>query len=268
MADAVVEPVVEPVIPVAPVVPAVEVHPATVVEPVVTPVVEPVVAPIEPVVDPVAEGAMDCTGFKFNGQDVTVEVPSDLREELTGKGINVNDVVKELYTSEDFSLTDATKESLYKVFGKSMVDSYLLGLKAQNEGSMRTHADGLAADEAANTVAWNETVEQVGGEDNWTALEAWAQTQFTDEQFKEFNSVMESGSRYAQKLAIADLMARHSAKEGDSAPNLVTGERVPPVSKDGALDYTTYVRGFGTPAQKADPAAWDARRRAGMAQGI
>lgn len=215
-----------------------------------------------------AEGALDCTGFKFNGQDVTVDVPADLREELTGKGINVNDVVKELYTSEDFSLTDATKESLYKVFGKSMVDSYLLGLKAQNEGAMRTHADGIAADEAANTAAWNETVEQVGGEENWTALEAWAQTQFTDEQFAEFNSVMESGSRYAQKLAIADLMARHSSKEGDSAPNLVTGERVPPVSKDGALSYSDYINGFRNGEQKKDPATWDARRRAGQAQGI
>lgn len=261
--DVIVAPVVEPVIPVAPVG---EVHPSTVVEPVVEPVTE--VTPVEPIVEPVAEGAMDCTGFKFQGQDVTVEVPADLREELSGKGINVNDVVKELYTSEDFSLTDATKESLYKVFGKSMVDSYLMGLKAQNEGAFRTQADSLAADTAANDAAWSETVEQIGGEDNWTALEAWAQAQFTDEQFREFNSVMDSGSRYAQKLAISDLMARHKATEGDSAPTLVQGDRTPTASKDGALSYSDYINGFRNGEQKKDPGTWDARRRAGQAQGI
>lgn len=229
------------------------------------------VAPVTPETVPeipAAESGLDSTGFKFNGADVTVEVPADLREELAGKGVDVNAVVKELYTSEDFNLTPETKDKLYAVYGKAMVESYLQGLRLQNEVTMKSHTDGIAAATAADELAWTETAAQVGGEEAWNALELWAQGTFTDEEFKDFNAAMTSGSRYTQKLAVADLMARHKAVDGDAAPDLITGERVAPVTTSGALSAAEYRKGFQDGSYAKSPAEWDARRRKGHELGI
>jgi hypothetical protein len=241
----------------------------------VTPVDGDEPAPVEPVApeEETEEKAeepkeLDTTGFKFNGVDVTVDVPADLREELSSKGIDVSAVVTELYTSEDFNLSAETKEKLYEVYGKAAVESYLSSLKMQNELTLRTYNESVAAQTAANEKAWNETLEQVGGEAEWQAMELWAQGTLTDEEFHDLNKVMESGSRYAQKLAVADLLSRYKSSEGDSAPNLVAGDSLPAVSTDAALTRQQYIDGFKSGEQKKDPRAWDARRRKGIESGI
>lgn len=223
----------------------------------------------EPPKEEPAPGELDCANFKFEGMEVTVEVPADLREELAGKGIDANKVVTELYTSEDFSLTAETKESLYKAFGKATVDSYLGALKDQNRMNMKEHTDQQAQVTAAEAVAWTETVDQIGGEESWAAMEQWAQATLSDADFDQFNSVMSSGNRYAQKLAVADMHAKYKAVEGDGAPNLINGDNVPPASTEGkALSAEEYRDLFKTKEYYKAPAKYDALRRKGQALGI
>ena len=224
--------------------------------------------PAEPPANAEPEGELDTVGFKFNGVEVTVDVPADLREELSSKGINVNAVVTELYTSEDFNLSAETKEKLYEVYGKAAVESYLGSLKMQNELTLKNHSESVAAQTAANEAAWNETLEQVGGEAEWNAMELWAQGNLSDEEFIELNKIMDTGSRYAQKLAVADLLARYRASEGDTAPNLITGDAPPPPTGTNALTRQQYIEGFKNGEYKKDPRSWDARRRKGIESGI
>lgn len=224
--------------------------------------------PAEPPPADEPAGELDTAGFKFNGVEVTVDVPTDLREELSSKGIDVNAVVTELYTSDDFNLSAETKEKLYEVYGKAAVESYLSSLKLQNEYTLKNHNESVAAQQAANEAAWNETLDQVGGEAEWNAMELWAQNNLTDEEFLELNKVMETGSRYAQKLAVADLLSRYKSAEGDVAPNLISGDRTPPSTTEVALTRQQYIEGFKNGEYKKDPRAWDARRRKGIEAGI
>lgn len=211
---------------------------------------------------------LDMSAFKFQGQEVTVTVPDDLREELTAKGVDVNKVVTELYTSEDFTVSDETKQALYGVYGKAIVDSYLDALKTQNEATLKGAADTVAQQEAAEAAVWTETLEQIGGEPVWSAMEAFAQKTFSDEEFLEFNRVMSQGTRYAQKLAISDVLNRYKAAEGDAAPTLVKGDAVPPAAGTEALSYAEYQALFKSGEYSKNPKLYDAMRRRGQARGI
>lgn len=215
-----------------------------------------------------AEGELDCTGFKFNGAEATVEVPAELRAELASKGVDVNAVVKELYTSEDFTLTEATKVTLVTAFGKEIVESYLSALKAQNESTFAAAGNQQAAIEQAEQAAWAETVEQIGGEENWPALETFALATLDDAALAEFNKVMESGNRYAQKLAISDIYSKYKAVEGDPAANLIPGE-VPATGGEGqALSYADFQKLIRSGEYRKNPTLYDALRRKGQAAGI
>lgn len=217
---------------------------------------------------PPATGDLDCSNFTFNGVAATVEVPEDLRAELTAKGIDVNAVVTELYTSEGFVLTEATKATLDTAFGKNTVDLFLSALKSQNENTFKNHADSIAAVSQAEEAAWNETAEQIGGAENWPALEAFALATMTDTALEEFNKVMASGNRYAQKLAIGDVYSKFKTAEGDPAAVLVQADGVPDGSEGAPLSYSAYQTLIRSGEYRKNPKLYDSLRRAGQAAGI
>lgn len=215
-----------------------------------------------------AEGALDCTGFKFAGADVTVEIPADLQAELTAKGVDAHAVVKELYTSDDFTLTEATKATLDAAFGKSTVDIFLGALKSQNELTMSTAAGSEAAIAQAEADAWTETAAQVGGEAGWTALEAWVLKTMPQAELDQFNEAMASGNRYVQKLAVDAVFSQYKKAEGDGFPVLITGD-TPAANADGApLSYGDFQKLIRSGEYRKNPKVYDALRRAGQAQGI
>lgn len=86
--------------------------------------------------DKPAGSSQEEVSYFFGGEEVTIEVPQDVEEELKAKGLDAYAIAAELYAKDgDFSLSEETKQKLYDAFGKFAVDAYLSGLKAQNEAS-------------------------------------------------------------------------------------------------------------------------------------
>ena len=222
-------------------------------------------APKEDPVEP--QGESESINVQFEGIDVPVDVPADVVAQLSDVGLKADEVVKELYDGE-FGLGEETKAKLYEKYGQGLVDTYLGAIKSHNELVVKQMGEATAAQEQANEARWNETLEQVGGEDNWNTMETWAADNLTDAQFDEFNSVMEGGNAYAQKLAVQDLMAQYRNAEGDHSLNLVNGDTTKPSGDDSALSREQYLAVIGTQEYKDNPAKFDAMRRKGMQKGI
>jgi len=148
------------------------------------------------------------------------------------------------------------------------VDSYLGALKSQNEGTLAAAASNEAAVTQAEQQAWTETTEQIGGEQNWTALEAWVLKTIPQTALDEFNAIMASGNRYTQKLAVADMYAKFRSAEGDDGANLIPGEVGNPGAEGAPLGYSEYQKLIRSGEYRKNPKLYDSLRRQGIAQGI
>ncbi|UCR91790.1 capsid assembly scaffolding protein [Escherichia phage ULINTec4] len=217
--------------------------------------------------------------YFFGEHEVTVDIPQDVTDSLKEKGIDAKQVAKELYSKDGkFELSDATKQKLYDAFGKFAVDAYLSGLKAQNEAFFLKEANAAKELEVANTQRFSDVSKEVGGEEGWSRLEAWALEALSDDELTAFNAVMESGNQYLQQYAVRELESRRKAAQGDDKPNLIEPSAPATASEDnGPLSREQYLREmmtlssrFGTDKKAAAEyqAKLDARRRAGMARGL
>lgn len=222
----------------------------------------------------------------YDGVEVEISVDPELNEMFTGKGLNANDVANELYSGDEFGLSDETKGKLYEAFGKFAVDSYLNGLKAQNDNRMREIKETENARSAASEAAWKEALEITGGDEGYAAMEAWADANFTDQEYAEYNEIMEGNNWTMQRLALQDLAQRSKAGNGDAPSSLhpnqvnnsMTGNSLELIEMQGndsrgGSDNTplTNQQYNALYLKTDDPAALaqlDARRRAGIAKGI
>lgn len=213
------------------------------------------------------------SGLKFGGVDVEVEVPADIANFVGEKGVDIEAVSKELYESEDFTLSEATLEGLYEAFPKWQVDAYLSGVKAKNEAMINSHKTDVETRTANEETAWNSTMEIMGGEDRWEDMSAYASANLSPEDVAEFNSVMETGSLRMQQLMIKDLYAQFSTAGAPKAPAILDLEEGAN-SGDArgatgtALTASAYLDLIKTGEYKKDPGKYDALRRAGMKKGI
>lgn len=205
--------------------------------------------------------------FKYGDLDVQIEVPSDLREQLSKADLNADELVAELYGGDSFGLSDETKDKLYKVYGKTVVDSYLSQVKLSNDTLVKGNKEAIEAKEAADNAAWQAALEVVGGEEGWTGLEKYALENLTDEQLEEFNAVMSSGSKYAQRLALKDLKASYENKEGTGDLVLVEGKSSPNNEKS-FLTASEYHELLRSGEYRKSPQKYDTMRRAGIASGL
>ena len=211
------------------------------------------------------EGADDFD-YKYSDTSVEIDIPDDLRSELAAKDLDVDELAKELYSGE-FSLSDETRAKLDEAYGKFVVDSFLSSLKVQNDLNIQSHKDITAKQEAADKVAWDAAMEQVGGEDGWAAMESWAVQNLDDSAFDGFNKAMESGDPYLQKLAIQDMQGKYRESEGDTSVRLLEGETSAP-KIEGALSASDYAALFKSGEYSKDPNKYDAMRRQGQKRGI
>jgi hypothetical protein len=180
------------------------------------------------------EATEDDHQFSYDGEEINIEVPDDLRAQFEGSDLDIDVLSKELYEG-DFGFSEETRAALDEKFGAFMVDAFLSSTKTLND----MHVDGMRTDrataEADATKAWEAAVEVVGSEDNWNSMSDWATENLDDSAFEDFNAVMESGSAYAQDLAIKDMKSRYEAAEGTQTLELVAGETV---AKDGSSTLT------------------------------
>ena len=215
--------------------------------------------------------------FYFNGQQVQVEVPEDLKSSLNEAGVDVDKVVSELYGKDsDFTLSDETRAPLDEKFGKPLVDTFLSAIKSQNESMVKGAEEAKAAAEQANQQAVEWSNELVGGEENWNALESWAESNLDEAQIESFNRAMESGDKYLQELAIKDLHSKYQNSEGDTNVNLISGDSAANEGAGAPLSAQDYIAEMTSPEFRAlkghdkakAQAQLDARRRAGMKKGL
>lgn len=204
--------------------------------------------------------------YKYGEVDLVIDVPDDLRNTFKSAGLDADELVKELYDGE-FGLKAETKDKLYAIYGKSIVDGYINGLKLQNDSLVASITAEQNAIKEANDKMWSAALEVVGGEEGWGVLEQYALTNFSDSELDEFNAVMSSGNQYAQRLALQDLKAKHTGVAGTGLDGMVPAGS-PSASGIGLLTREEYIKVIQTSEYKANPAAYDAARRAAMAQGL
>lgn len=234
------------------------------------------------------EGEQEAPVYTYNGTEVELEISEDLQAMFDEKGVDLNAVATELYSGDEFGLSDETKTKLYEQFGKFAVDSYLNGLKAQNDLTLsRFEADAKSAEQAAET-AWNETLSIVGSEEGWESLMTYADENMSDQERDEWNEIMQSNNWTMQRLAIQDLASRAGVKPSEGQQgvhpgqgnNSMTGrsneslELIEAQGGDarsnsgGAITAAEYRAQWSSDLSPAEMEALDARRRAGIAKGI
>lgn len=217
--------------------------------------------------------------YFFGGEEVTIEVPQDVEEELKAKGLDAHAIAAELYAKDgDFSLSEETKQKLYDAFGKFAVDAYLSGLKAQNEAFMLRSENEAKEREAADVQRFTDISKECGGEEGWNRLEEWALESLSDDELTAFNTVMQSGNQYLQMYAVRELEARRKAAQGDdevtlvqpSAPAVDASDNSPLSAQEYIREISQLSQRFGRDRKAAAEAQakLDARRRAGMAKGL
>lgn len=254
----------------------------TAVEPVVNPtdiVTEPAVT-VEPTVkEPVSINdyvavteSITMPEMKYGDMNVDVVIPVEVANLAGEKGVDIQAVSKELYESEDFTLSEATMTGLYDAFGKFQVDTYLASIKAGNDSMVSDYHKGVETKTAEAEKAWEATMEVMGGEDRWTDLESYALANMDDDELSEFNEVMENGTTRMQQLMIKDVFGRFQAAGAPIAPTVLDLEEGQtggaPGSGDGPLSSADYLKLLTTGEYKKDPKRYDALRRQGMAKGI
>jgi len=226
------------------------------------------VAPGEPSVPPHTED-LKVEGIEYDGALVDIDIPADLANFAQEKGFDVSEIATELYSKD--GLSEETRNALNEAFGKWQVDTYLDGLKAKDSMTMQQFKDNQASAAKAAEEAWNDTLELMGGEDRWDALDAFAAENLSEEDIAEFNEVMEKGSLRVQKLMIADIWRQYEAAGKPDAPvklDLETGDNSKGADSSGAVTQAEYFEAFKNGEYRKNPSEWDQRRQAGLAKGI
>lgn len=229
--------------------------------------------------DKPTESSQEGVSYFFGGEEVTIEVPQEVEEELKAKGLDAHAIAAELYAKVgDFSLSEETKQKLYDAFGKFAVDAYLSGLKAQNEAFMLRSENEAKEREAADVQRFTDISKECGGEEGWNRLEEWALEVLSDDELTAFNAVMQSGNQYLQMYAVRELEARRKAAQGDdevtlvqpSAPAVDASDNSPLSAQEYIREISQLSQRFGRDRKAAAEAQakLDARRRAGMAKGL
>ncbi|UZN24233.1 capsid assembly scaffolding protein [Klebsiella phage pKP-M186-2.1] len=229
--------------------------------------------------DKPTESPQEEVSYFFGGEEVTIEVPQEVEEELKAKGLDAYAIAAELYAKDgDFSLSEETKQKLYDAFGKFAVDAYLSGLKAQNEAFMLRSENETKEREAADVQRFTDISKECGGEEGWNRLEEWALESLSDDELTAFNAVMQSGNQYLQMYAVRELEARRKAAQGDdevtlvqpSAPAVDASDNSPLSAQEYIREISQLSQRFGRDRKAAAEAQakLDARRRAGMAKGL
>lgn len=215
--------------------------------------------------------------FFFGDTQVEIDIPQDVADSLSEKGIDAAAVAAELYSKEGkFELSAETKQKLYDAFGKFSVDAYLNGLKAQNEGWVNNQAKQQEELERQTVERFTHVSKECGGEEGWSRLESFALETLGDDELKAFNAVMASGNQYLQQYAVRELEGRRKAAQGDDSVTLIEPTATASDSSNAPLSAAAYIKAISELSRFGHDRAGraeaerqlDARRRAGMAKGL
>jgi len=211
-------------------------------------------------------------GVTYDGVEINVNLNQDIVNSLGEVGLDAKEITDELYKSEDFTLSQETKDKLYEKFPQWQVDSYLKGVKANNDLFIANHKAEITSIEEAGAAAWEATMEVMGGEDKWDDMSAFAVETLSEEDLTAFNEIMQNGNPMVQQLLIKDMFNKFTEAGAPPAPTILdleTGDNGGDLSNSGeALSHSAYHELIKSGEYSKDPAKYDALRRLGQQKGI
>lgn len=212
-------------------------------------------------------------GLKYGDMEVNVEIPVEVANLAGEKGLDVQAMSKELYESEDFTLSQESLDALKEAgIAQWQVEAYLSGIKAKNDAIINGYKQEVETKTANEQKAWEATLEVMGGEDRWNDMAAYATETLEDDELDEFNEVMEKGTLRMQQLMIKDLYNRFSQAGAPKAPVVLDLEEGAtggdPSKGSEALSAAQYLELLRTGEYKKDPDKYDYLRRLGLSKGL
>jgi hypothetical protein len=225
------------------------------------------------------EPSLTVTDLKYGDLEVEAVIDEGVNNMLNEKGFDGVELTKALYDGE-FGLPDETMQALYEAYGQFQVDTYLDALKAKADLLQYTTAEQTKAIEEANQARWDMATELVGGEQGWDNLQAWldsdaSQEVVTNEELAQFNEIMQDGTEYMQKLAIESLNNRYQNTLTPEQKELTLlegdGGNLNPAAPE-TLTHAQYIELYSSQQYaKADAeqrAKWDEMRQRGIDKGL
>ena len=170
---------------------------------------------------------IDPASFYTEDGSVNYETAGELYGEQITKQFSDNGIdpfkMNEYFMDNNGTLSDEMYTELNKAgFNKSMVDSYLSGVRSEvgYEAAQVTEAPVLSDAEVA------EVHSIAGGKQGYEQLMAWASDNISDADAKNFDEVVESGNKAAVTFAVKALFGQYEDAVGRDS-NLVTGKAAP-----------------------------------------
>lgn len=226
--------------------------------------------------------------YTFDGQEVEVVVPDDIKSAFDEKGIDADEIMKDLFSGDDFSLSEDNRAKLEEAFGKHLVDGYLNLYQEQNRAKLKAIEENASAEEAKQQAMQNEFDTLVGGDEGWEELVGFAEEHLDPAQLEAMNTVMSLGKEHwhAQKACIdaikmqmqfkaeqSGTLVGQIANEGDSSRGSITPESKGYLtaeeysnlmSSEGLFNPANYRK---NPEAKARVQLLDSLRQAGIQKG-
>jgi len=170
---------------------------------------------------------IDPASFYTEDGSVNYETAGELYGEQITKQFSDNGIdpfkMNEYFMENNGTLSDEMYTELNNAgFNKSMVDSYLSGVRSEvgYEAAQVTEAPVLSDTEVA------EVHSIAGGKQGYEQLMAWASDNISDADAKNFDEVVESGNKAAVTFAVKALFGQYEDAVGRDS-NLVTGKAAP-----------------------------------------
>lgn len=138
---------------------------------------------------------------KFTKPEDLAAAYASLEGKLTssGKSLESLDAYSEEFAANGTLSEESVKEIAALGIPESTVRAYIAGQEALAEGNLKS------------------IMEVAGGEEQYKALTAWAQTNIPEEQVNAYNAIMENGDGSTIKMAVAGLRARYEQTNGSIA---------------------------------------------------
>lgn len=218
--------------------------------------------------DSVHKAKVDTAHFGIEGGgeiDLDITITESSHKLITEAGLDPLNVTKELWEGE-FGLSDATLKALTDKHGETLIKAVMDGAEASARLAVMQQHNSVKEAERATEELWSEVLEEVGGEEAWKEMDAFATKNFNDDEIAQFNTAMNSGDKYYQMLAIRDLKSRvesgtlHLITQGAGA--------APSESSAGMLSAAQFKELFESGEYRKDPAKYDAMRLKGIQRGL
>jgi hypothetical protein len=190
------------------------------------------------------------TEEKTEGEDKPKEGEAEALDEVyAAYGENIGKALKEAGVDptvaqkefeETGSLSEETRATYDKLFGKEVVDAYLRGISASRSEQATITETQVQQIKAA-----------VGGDEGFTKLQGWMSSNLTAEELAAYNETLNSGDVARISAAVTSFNSRYQADVGTEG-KLLGGK--PPSAAPGYASEEEMLRDMAKPEYKKDAA--------------